>query len=315
MAPTTKAVRVKVMSRRKLGSGCCALGCNMTSGTNTLSKIKMLRFPKDEERRRAWIAALRRETWQPGKNSKICSTHFVTGKKSDDPLHPDYVPSIFSFTSTADRHRAVKNLENYLAFQDVSGNKLAATALLNQAPALEAKVHPDEVFVTKEEIEEVLVTEIKTEDSQNDIASLYDQIASLNAECQSLRDKMYSLENELRRCTLDPSQFDDKKMKFFTGLPNSQTFMSLFNSVSSILPSTSNHSLKPTQELLLTLMKQRLNLSEGFLGYLFGIHQSTVSRILQRWNNVINNAKQNDETTCQSEGQPSDGCGDMMCSM
>uniref|UniRef100_A0A8P4KAN6 DDE Tnp4 domain-containing protein n=1 Tax=Dicentrarchus labrax TaxID=13489 RepID=A0A8P4KAN6_DICLA len=42
-----------------------------------------------------------------------------------------------------------------------------------------------------------------------------------------------------------------------------------------------------TGELLLTLMKLRLNLSEEFLGYLFGIHQSTVSRVFHRWIHVM----------------------------
>ncbi len=62
-------------------------------------------------------------------------TLFVSGKKSNDPLHPDYMPSLFSFTSTTDRTRAVNNLEIYLRFKDVSekrlvntGRELAATA-------------------------------------------------------------------------------------------------------------------------------------------------------------------------------------------
>uniref|UniRef100_A0A672T434 THAP-type domain-containing protein n=1 Tax=Sinocyclocheilus grahami TaxID=75366 RepID=A0A672T434_SINGR len=78
MAPTTNAVKVKVMSRPKLGSACCAVRCNLTSGTNALSKIKMFRFPKDQTRRQAWITAVQREAWLPGKNSRICNTHFVT---------------------------------------------------------------------------------------------------------------------------------------------------------------------------------------------------------------------------------------------
>ncbi|KAA0723063.1 hypothetical protein E1301_Tti005181 [Triplophysa tibetana] len=348
-----------------MGKSCCAIDCKNRFIKN--SQLSFYRLPKAREKRCKWIAAIRRRNWNPETETWICASHFVSGKKSDDPLHPDFVPSVFSFTSMADQHRAVRNLERYLRSKDASEKKIAATALLNlgQTLASKVKVQTDEIPVSMAKTEvpdfiaetdvpvsmvktevpdfmaetgvpvqvycltgipvtEVLVfraetevpgTGVQTEETQNDIASLYEQIKSLNTECQALREKMYSLENDLKRCTLDPSQFDDKKIRIFTGLPNSQTFMSLFNSVSSILPSTSNHSLKPTQELLLTLMKQRLNLSEGFLGYLFGIHQSTVSRILQRWKNVTNNTKQNDETTSQSEGQPSDDCGDMLCSL
>ena len=40
--------------------------------------MKMFRFPTDPERRRRWVAANRREGWQPN-NSRICKEHFVKG--------------------------------------------------------------------------------------------------------------------------------------------------------------------------------------------------------------------------------------------
>lgn len=194
------------------------------------------------------------------------------------------MPSLFSFTSTADRIRAVNNLERYLCSQEVYENrldntstKLAATALLDlhQSPTSEA------------EIRTVVVQDIEIKTEEYDVSSLHQQIQSLNAECQSLRDKVHKLESELKRRTLDTSQFDDGKIKSFTGLPDLQTFMLLLSHVSSVIPAPAKQSLKPTQELLLTLMKLRLNLSEEFLGYLFGIHQTTVSKIFRRWINVM----------------------------
>lgn len=75
--------------------------------------------------------------------------------------------------------------------------------------------------------------------------------------------KVHKLECELNHRTLDPSQFDDSKIKYFTGLPNLQTFMLVFTYISSVFPNTAKRSLMATQELLLTLMKLRLNLSEN----------------------------------------------------
>ncbi|XP_026866705.1 THAP domain-containing protein 1 isoform X1 [Electrophorus electricus] len=256
-----------------MGKSCCAVYCTNRFSKN--SELSFYRLPKAKEKRSKWITAIHRNNWNPGTEAWICSSHFVSGKKSDDPLHPDYVPSLFSFTSTTDRNLAVRNLERFLQSQKVSekrpiSRELAATALLNlRSPVSEA--------------------EVQTEETYNDITSLHEQIKSLNAECQSLRDKVHKLESELKHLTLDSSQFDDSKMKFFTGLPNLHTFMLLFSYVSSVLPVAAKQSLKPTQELLLTLMKLRLNLSEELLGHLFRIHQSTVSRIFRRWIYVMEN--------------------------
>ncbi|XP_076333658.1 THAP domain-containing protein 1-like [Tachypleus tridentatus] len=35
------------------------------------------RFPTDPERRSRWIAAVKREGWQPTSASRVCSDHFI----------------------------------------------------------------------------------------------------------------------------------------------------------------------------------------------------------------------------------------------
>ena len=60
----------------------------------------MLPFPNrisEKERCDHWIAALYRNVWRPGVHFWLCSAHFISRKKSDDPLSPDYTPSIFCF--------------------------------------------------------------------------------------------------------------------------------------------------------------------------------------------------------------------------
>jgi len=49
-------------------------------------------FTVDPDQRRRWIGAVGRE---PNENTWICSQHFVTGRKNNDPLAPNYAPSIF----------------------------------------------------------------------------------------------------------------------------------------------------------------------------------------------------------------------------
>ena len=72
---------------------------------------------------------------------------------------------------------------------------------------------------------------------------------------------------------------DADKLKFYTGLPAITVFMAVLNLISPGLVLRSN--LTKFQQLLLTLMRLRLNLSVQDLGYRFGIHDSTVSRVFQ----------------------------------
>ena len=91
------------------------------------------------------------KNWKPNQYSKVCSDHFLTGKPShgqlfdfDDvwhifigkpvrgPLHPDYVPSVFSYTvkstvakpPSARDPRALKRSERTRVCCTTSGTKL-----------------------------------------------------------------------------------------------------------------------------------------------------------------------------------------------
>jgi len=90
---------------------CCAIGY-----TNRLTKGSTLSFycfPADIEWRRQWIAAINRRDWEPNQYSYICSAHFVSGKKSNDELSPDYVPSIFHHVGSPLKRRKQADLHAY----------------------------------------------------------------------------------------------------------------------------------------------------------------------------------------------------------
>ena len=63
------------------------------------------RFPTDPERKGKWISAVNREGWTPSEYSWICSEHFVTGAKSNNPLAPNYVATIFSHVESPMKRR------------------------------------------------------------------------------------------------------------------------------------------------------------------------------------------------------------------
>lgn len=65
---------------------------------DTLLKVQRL---KSEERTLAWAKAINRKNkdgslWMPTKHSLICGNHFLSGRPSNNPNSPDFVPSLFT---------------------------------------------------------------------------------------------------------------------------------------------------------------------------------------------------------------------------
>ncbi|XP_012990894.2 zinc finger protein 436-like [Esox lucius] len=89
---------------------CCAIGCKNRVGTEG---VRFHRIPQDLDRRQKWLVALRRgDSWSPTKDTRLCSAHFVSGK-SDNPLSPDYVPSLFAHLTPNQTNKCLYNLEKF----------------------------------------------------------------------------------------------------------------------------------------------------------------------------------------------------------
>ena len=101
-----------------MGKSCCAVGC-----TNRCYKgcgLEFYRFPRDSERRRQWVAAVNRKNWVPNEFSWICSSHFVGGKKSNDPKSPAYTPSrsIFNHVKSPKKRKAADDLRRFCRLRE-----------------------------------------------------------------------------------------------------------------------------------------------------------------------------------------------------
>ncbi|XP_028429965.1 THAP domain-containing protein 4-like [Perca flavescens] len=91
-------------------SVCCAVGCNNNKGD---PKISFYRLPQDENRRHQWLAAIKRTDWTPTSNTRLCSAHFVCGVKSQNPLNPDFVPTIFPYLSSPNKRKRINQMTRF----------------------------------------------------------------------------------------------------------------------------------------------------------------------------------------------------------
>ena len=93
------------------GNYCAAVNCHNCQKRDQPRGIQFYRFPAAPERRHRWLVRVNRREptgnlWKPGSSARLCSAHFVSGKKSDDPNDVDFVPSVFPTGHVRERHDA-----------------------------------------------------------------------------------------------------------------------------------------------------------------------------------------------------------------
>ena len=115
---------------------CCAIGCY-----NKYSKggVSFYRFPTDREKRNKWISAVKRKDWEPNEYTWLCSAHFISGVKSNDPLSPDYVPSIFSFSTSTQKLRFQQQLDDYERRRNMNKTRLDCMPIEGAVVKVETK--------------------------------------------------------------------------------------------------------------------------------------------------------------------------------
>eukprot|EP00058_Branchiostoma_floridae_P006248 XP_002591736.1 hypothetical protein BRAFLDRAFT_58953 [Branchiostoma floridae] len=229
---------------------CAAVGCHNRKNPGTSESF--YRFPREEPRRGKWIAAVRRVDWQPTDSSRLCSAHFISGKKSEDPVSPDYVPSIFDYVPSHVKRKRHCDLDTYEHRQ-------------KSAESTPQPSDPDK-------------TERRCRGGAGE--NLTQNPVDYEAECRALRVENHNLRQTITALSLTEEIFmvDSEKVRFHTGLPNYNVFNSVLTLLSPQMTEPTRCKLSHFQQLLLTLMKLRLNLFHQDLAYRFGVHISTISR-------------------------------------
>lgn len=264
---------------------CCAVGC--TNRHQKGSGLSFYRFPVASDRRSQWIAAVRRENWQPNEYSWVCSAHFVSGKKSDDPLSPDYVPSLFNHVKSPQKRRVKRQLERYEQRKSTKKRRLDVIEDISSSHS-ELEQGDSQQGDSRQGIGEENETQIPhTADSSTmtDMSARY--ISALEEECLQVTGEKRELKSNVP-WSENALQFDEQKVKFYTGLPSFSILMIIYNFVSAqVHYGTKARALSKFEEFISTVLKLRLGLYDQDLAYRFGVHQTTISRNFRRWIDIM----------------------------
>ena len=147
----------------------------------------------------------------------------------------------------------------------------------------------EELSIDGEE-DEAMICQLDLEDeTQVDTSTVGFEEEHQCEQCTNLK-----MENELLRKQLANVTFgfrmiegSDKKTRFYTGLPSYPVFVHLYLFLTPSLTSCKLSKLSLEDELFLVLVRLRLNLLLDDLAIRFKVTISVVSRIIQRWLNVM----------------------------
>ena len=287
---------------------CCAVGCAKRAVKG--SGVSFYRFPADVSRRNSWVAAINRKNCQPSEHSWLCSSHFISGLKSDDPLSPDYVPSLFEHVASPAKRKRKNELEAYrrrkrvcLARRETALREEAAASLLQLCTRVDSEDattsslcsnNGEESAQRINDDEEAITSSLCTMDDgsthnsslcTNDLALCTRDVGTetdvsfqqLEMECCALRKENQQLHNVMEMSMIS-LESDTKKMKFYTGIESFGALKAIFNLIQ---PSIKDHPLSHLSKFskfVMVIMKLRLNLSNEDLGCRFGVSQPTVSK-------------------------------------
>ncbi|XP_069119120.1 uncharacterized protein [Argopecten irradians] len=187
--------------------------------------------------REKWIAAIRREGWTPTASSRVCGRHFVSGRKSDDPiLHVDYVPNLHMGYVTS---RTVKSDDRYHRQKvrseriEEQGKQTLAANILLELSQTEPEPPPDIVDTPVSNIHDGCLKEMVKLRLQNQ--QLLQELQRLQKERGELR-----AENDRVRFGANTLKDNDHLTSVYTGIPSYAAFMWILTFVLSILPTKQN---------------------------------------------------------------------------
>uniref|UniRef100_A0A8C9T4M6 THAP-type domain-containing protein n=1 Tax=Scleropages formosus TaxID=113540 RepID=A0A8C9T4M6_SCLFO len=236
---------------------CVVVGCRnrRTPGTT----LSFYRFPRDPERKQRWIAAVNRQGWQPNDGSRLCSTHFISGGSVSMETRVLLVKTTCA-AECAWRGQVLEAGPRAEPFPERGGAEASGCP---DAPARPADGEP------------------RAEGPAPSPCS--DSAADCEEEVARLRREVRALRELAERSSLTEAALraDPEKVRFYTGLPSFFVLETVLWLLSPHLRADKGLKLSKFQQLLLALMRLRLDLRNQDLAYRFGVQVAAVARTVR----------------------------------
>ena len=283
---------------------------------------------------------MKRKDWFPTEHTWICSEHFVSRVKSNNPLAPNYVPTIFQHTTSPVKRKLEAKSETFKRRQVAKKSRIEesertladkentrrrkseeeiqkkinaeieekrkqkeieerrkaeeAERLIREEAEEQKRLEEEAQQRLEQEKEAKRLEEIETNRKLKDIVDkLENDYKELHAKYNKAMEEIVEVKSDNSRLTskLDTLSrriltkqaliVDNKKVKYYTGLPSFSVLDAIYSLVTKGLPDNN------FDHFLMTLMKFRLNCGDQDLAYRFGINQSTVSRAINKWIDIL----------------------------
>ncbi|KAK9973148.1 hypothetical protein ABG768_023892 [Culter alburnus] len=261
---------------------CCVPLCQASSKYNKV--LSFHTFPSDAEIRRKWLVAIRRDNFTVSPHTRVCSRHF----KKEDVREP---------VSETGRRLLIKGaVPTLFAWNDF-------TLPTSRLGVWERRERPPPDDDTAGEEADMLV--------DHDYASAPDPAVVDLAfdDNMSLREEILKLKEQVEKLTMNQRfgihRFvaSDKDIRFFTRFASYDLLMRFWALIEPSLPSmisvtqaqrgtftepsSTTRSLQPIDEMFMFLNYLALGSKQRDLADRYGVHQSTVSRIITSWSNFL----------------------------
>ncbi|KAM3607668.1 uncharacterized protein V6R79_011525 [Siganus canaliculatus] len=230
--------------------------------------------------------------------SLCCAVRCDNSKKSDNPLCPDYVPSLFSYLTPEQRQRKINSYKKFEQTQAVKRKRtcthdVVATSSCDISNDVETDDDIDSISDDRGQIGEYNYSSKDPIHTEYSVAAACSNeacqatVKKLTEECTRLREEVYQLRDRVSKLSFQQEAFkdNDDMVQDLTGLPSYAKMMVVFTFLAGFLKR--GPGLSPFHCFLITLMRMKLNLPLHLFTHIFHVSKPTVSWIFNSTLNVM----------------------------